>query len=278
MSLRPLFGDSFLIRSPIVCTRTILNKYQGTSFYTCRKASLTVEAALVVPFTIGFLAIILFLFRIVQTQAAVEEALFVTGQFIAVEGCVVDSEEVLFLSAKGVFVSTLNDNTVIKDYVEGGNLGITLLGSEFEGNEINLQASYKICFPISFFGNKGIWFTSRNRFVKWVGDASEDVEEEWVYITPNGTVYHATTSCRTLDLTVHEALVTEIEDIRGKDGQKFYPCSSCVERKETTAMVYYTDYGTLYHQNVSCSALKRTVIKIAFSQVQERRGCSYCYP
>lgn len=277
MSLRKI--DLYLknIGSPL-CTRNQFRHNQETSFCICQRASLTVEAAITIPLVTGFMVIILFFFRVLQVQAEVEEAVFFAGRAIAVESNMTNSKEELLLSAKGFLLSALEESQVVQDYVEGGSWGISLAKSEFQEKEILLQADYRMSLPISFFGRKEIELTSQNRFIKWIGDTTQGEEENWVYITPNGTVFHATPDCRTLDLSVQEALWSEIEKIRGKNGQKYYPCSGCIEKDRVLAIVYYTDYGTLYHQELSCSALKRTIIKIAREDVQERRECSYCYP
>lgn len=278
MSLRLCFLQNLFMCSPHLCTRSPSKRRSETSFCICEKASLTVEATIVVPFTIGFLAIFLFFFRVIQVQAEVEEALIFVGQSIAVEGHMLESEEQLFLWAKALLINTLEECATVEDYVEGGSLGILLFGSEFDGNEVVLRASYELRLPIAFFDIKSIRMHSQNRFVKWNGKTTDYEDEEWVYITPTGTVYHATPFCRTLDLTIKEALLVEINEIRGRNGQKYYPCSRCFVEGEKIWLVYYTEYGTFYHGQLSCSALKRTVIKIARSKVQERRGCSYCYP
>ena len=99
---------------------------------------------------------------------------------------------------------------------------------------------------------------------------------EYVYITPKGTVYHRTPSCRILDISVRKADLSQIEKERGKDGQKYYPCSRCGKETALDNTVYCTDYGTLYHTKVSCSALKRTVNKIKLDEIGERNPCSFC--
>ena len=277
MSLRCCLQKNIFMCSPHLCTRKRLKRNSEASFCTCEKASLTLEAAIVVPIAMGFLTIFLFFFRVIQVQAKVEEALIYVGQVLAVEGHILESEDQNYLLAKALLVSTLSKSEVVEDYVVGGSAGILLLGSEFDGNEIFLHANYEMRLPVSFFDVKSLHMYSQNSFVKWNGDIEINGEDEWVYITPTGTVYHATPSCRTLDLTIREGLLADMEEIRGANGQKYYLCEKCMEDEEIL-IVYYTDYGSLYHGKLSCSALKRTIIKVALSSVQERRGCSYCYP
>lgn len=268
----------FFWYSPVLCTRNKETKLQEASFCICQKASLTVETAVVFPLAAGFLIFILFFFRVLYVQAAVEEALVYAGRSVAVESNLLDDETALYLSAESLFKYALYQEENIERFVMGGVLGVSLLGSDASGKEIELQANYMVRLPIEFFDIKGIWLTSRNSFVKWKGDLYTGVEqEEWVYITETGSVYHRNTSCRSLDLNIHEEYYKDIDAARGKNGQKYYSCNKCIETIEDEQSVYFTDYGRLYHGKLSCSALKRTIEKILLSQIGERRPCSYCY-
>jgi len=255
-------------------TQTKMKKNQETSFCAWQRASMTIEASFIVPFMAGFLAIILFFFRVISVQAAVEEALIYAGRCVAVESCIVSSEEALFLSAESLFRMMVDENEIVNNYVENESWGISLLKSQFTDDEIRLCAEYSIKLPVSFFDIKRIHLLSVNCFQKWVGNKELGQEGEWVYITQKGTVYHTSMKCRTLDLSVKTALLSEISGYRGLDGQKYYPCACFKE--DDNQMVYYTDYGTLYHQSLKCSSLKRTVKKIHISQVGARHICSFC--
>lgn len=211
-------------------------------------------------------------------QAAVEEALVYVGRAVAVESSLVEDKAALFLSAEGLFFKELSQKTDIERFVSGGILGISLLGSDMSGKEVKLQADYMVKFPVSLFGTKGIWLTSKNAFVKWKGDLyTGEEQEKWVYITKTGTVYHKNTSCRSLDLNIKECSYHNIYDIRGKNGQRYYPCNKCLKGLNEIEKVYVTDYGALFHGKLSCSALKRTIERISFSKIGSRRPCSYCY-
>ncbi len=258
-------------------TRLQNTNSQGTSLCTCHKGSLTIEATIVIPLTAGFLACILFLFRILQVQTQVEEALIYTGRELAVESSIATSETTLLLSAEGLLLFALTENPHIERYVTNGVLGISLLESDFSGDTILLRASYGIKMPVAFFGLDQIEVSCQNCFRKWTGDASSGNEDgEWVFITPTGTVYHLTTSCQALDLSVQEVSKMDIENYRGANGQKYYSCSICGDIDYGVENVYCTDYGTVYHNNLLCRALTRTIEKVRISEVGERGLCSFC--
>lgn len=251
---------------------------QEASFCTYRKGSLTVEAAVIVPLITGFFLSILFFFRIFLVQIAVEEALFLVGRTIAVESCLVESDATLYISAEALLKSTLLEEENIERYVIGGVLGVSLLESEFVGKEIELTADYYVKVPFDIFGSRGIWLTSKNTFKKWMGDLYSGSEEgEWVYITETGTVYHKDTNCRSLDLHIQEGILSEMSQVRGSNGQRYYACGRCAGGLSDSEAVYYTDYGRLYHGALTCSALKRTILRVQLSLVGERPPCSFCY-
>lgn len=248
---------------------------QRASFCICNKASYTVEAAIVIPLLAAYLVLILFFFPVLQIQRSIEEALLYAGRKTAVESSIVESEVALLLSAEAYLHYAIKENPQIQRYIKYGERGISLLESEFEGEYLYLQADYIVKLPLSFLGISQFHLSNQCYFRKWIGDSYKD-EENYFYITSNSEVYHTSLSCRVLDLTIKECAAEEIGRLRGKDGQKYYECRQCEWKENNKERVYYTNYGKLYHNSLSCSALKRTVEKIKKEEVGERRLCSFC--
>ena len=239
---------------------------------------MTVEAAVVIPLAMAVFITIVFFFHVLSVQAKVEEALVYAGQIVAVESCLTDDEERLYLSAEVLVKNKLLKDKDIENYILGGVMGISLLNSELYGKDILLSATYIVEFPFSFFSEKGVWLASENTFSKWKGDLYTGTQEgEWVYITETGSVYHKNTSCRSLDLHIQQGVLKEVSTYRGANGQKYDPCEKCMKKEDLKQAVYFTDYGKVYHGKLSCSALKRTISKILLSKVGERKACSFCY-
>ena len=277
MTLWNFFKSDKMMQSPQNSMHKILIQCQRASFCTCKKASYTLEAAVVIPLLAGYLVTILFFFTILDIQCAVDEALFFAGRKTAVESSVVDSEEVLFLSAEAYMCYALKDNSQIQKYVPHGVLGISLFDSRISGEYIWLKADYVVELPISFLGINRVNLSSQNCFRKWTGDRQMEDAGEYVYVTKTGQVYHASLSCRVIDLSIQSASLGVIPALRGKNGQKYYECSRCKWKDDKKERVYYTDYGELYHKDIACSALKRTVEKIRLEDINGRRPCSFCY-
>ena len=275
---------NFLIRRNIIIlpiARIKIHKStdKETSSYICHKASITLEVAVVLPFLTGFLVSILFFFHVIHIQAVMEEALLYAGRKTAVESSVVEEELLLYASARGFLAYALKDEPMIERYIENGDFGIVLVSPNLDEVGFTLCAYYKVRFPIPFFGIDGVPMWNQGEFRKWIGDSpnNEGDDAEWVYVTQTGEVYHSNNACQVLQIRLHQTQVAEIEGLRGENGQKYYACPRCVAENVENETIYYTDYGTLYHGNINCGYIKRSIEKIPYSEIGKRRPCSYCY-
>lgn len=242
-----------------------------------RKASYTLEAVVVFPLVAVFLVMILFLFRVIQVERDIQVALYQTGRKVAVQQSLGYGEVAEFALAQYYFQQEIKENEYIQDYVKGQNLGIVLLCDREETEYIHLKASYTVEFPISLFSWDGLSMTAQCKQHYWNGrKISEEEGEEYVYITPEGEVYHLTDQCSYLDLSIYRTEIEEISVLRNLYGQKYYSCERCADKNENAEFVYVTYYGTAYHTSLDCSALKRTVQKVLKSEVSDRRICSKC--
>ena len=279
MSLWILFQSDQHKQFPQNRMQIIPTQIQRTSFCICNSASYTLEAAVVIPLLAGYLVTILFFFTVLDIQCEVKEALLYAGRKTAVESSVVESEELLFVSAEASMLYVLKESEQIEKYVENGMWGISLLGSRIASDYILLKADYTIKLPISIFEIGQINVSSQHVFKRWTGDKKleEDEDDAYVYVTPTGEVYHGKLTCRVINLSVKQTTIDRISSLRGKNGQKYYECSRCEWGDSKKERVYYTDYGELYHKNIACNAIKRTVEKIPIEDIGSRRPCSFCY-
>ena len=70
-------------------------------------------------------------------------------------------------------------------------------------------------------------------------------------------------------------LEEDVKEKRNETGEQYLPCEYCKSDGMTT-IVYITSYGNRYHTTAKCQGLKRTVIKIPFSQIEEETPCKKC--
>lgn len=236
--------------------------------------SLTVEAALVFPIFLFMLLAFLFFFRVLQVQQIMEEALAVAGSRTSLE---VSGEEedsqILYASALAYFNVELTSQGLPAKFISGGRVGISFQESDFEGEYIDLFINYKLKLPTGFFGKREIPIVQRVRMKKWNGyhgDGAEAGEGEWVYITPNGSVYHRSRECTHLRLSISSIPAQSVSD------SSYSPCELCGKSSNSGGLLYITNQGRRYHSRLSCSGLKRTVYMIRLSKAGNRNGCQRC--
>ena len=175
-------------------------------------------------------------------------------------------------------------------FLENGAAGLSLSGSTLHGRELDLVLTYRVrcLLPFPFALHYKVVQRSCRRL--WIGtvrtapeeeggeEASSEAEEQMVYVTAAGTVYHRTKYCRSLDIKVLAVDFSEIGPLRNNYGGKYYPCERCALRSGVQeGTVYLTREGDRYHIKRDCPSLKRTLIELSISEAQEKyRACRFC--
>lgn len=253
------------------------SKNKEASSCTCMRGSLTLEASVVFPFVTAFLITFLFLFRILQIEMAVEEALVYAGRMTAVEYSAVDNQALGLATAEVLFQKELKQYPVVKKFVKGGTAGVSLLKSKFDGDYVELRAEYKVKIPVPLFQLKDLAFIQRSHNRKWIGKTIEGEDfDAYVYVTKNGSVYHTSSGCHYIDLSIKAVEYSHVTELRNLNGGKYSPCGCMLTKYHSGGIVYITNYGTNYHGSLSCSGLKRTVQMIKKSEVNGLPLCSKC--
>ena len=180
-------------------------------------AVFTLEAAVVMPVLACFFVSVLFFFRIMQIQLEVQRALDDTGRKLAVCATTVSSDGAALPGmAEALLLREMADRTEAETYITGGKFGISLIGSDFSGEEITLRAAYHIRLPIRIFWLWDFAMEQRADCRKWTGwsAAEGSDEDQWVYVTQTGTVYHREYSCTHLELSIRSVAEAEIAALR----------------------------------------------------------------
>lgn len=173
--------------------------------------------------------------------------------------------------------------------IKNGFFGVnTYLSSYMEEEDtIDIILSYNIKLPLLFFDLDNIQMVQRVRLRGWSGhkvsvknaviENPEDNEDK-VFITEKGTVYHLTKECTHLKLSITEVEIELVETLRNDSGGKYKKCLVCGGSGKSTEndSVYVTNTGDRYHWNLDCSGLKRTIIAIPLSEVGGRSLCKRC--
>ena len=265
---------------------------RNVSLFPSYKGSITVEAAIVLPLFLFFCIQIISIISLFQLHSALQAALHQETSRLALQaygldmiGMDMDTSSVHF--AEDIYLRSRVIERAGKGYLDrsliaGGSSGIHISYSEKEeGQEtIDVILSYQVEPFIKLLGFPGFIIKNRCRMKAWTGYAlketglSDETEEELVYITETGTVYHKSRNCTHLALSVHAVETKCVETLRNEDGAKYYPCERCGENAGST--VFLTNQGNRYHTNLGCNGLKRTVYTVPISQAGGRAACSRC--
>ena len=232
-------------------------------------ASLTVEAALVFPLILFAFCGILFFFRVLHTSLDTKGALAAAASRLALE--LTGEKEA---GARGLlyFGQELKEKGASTQWIAGGITGIRWLGTQTSGEDVILCIQYDCRLPVALFGIRKIPVSQQVKIRKWIGAGQgapgDGGEENWVYITPSGSVYHTSRECTHLQLSVRTASETQAK-------AEYTPCQRCGSK--LSGLCYYvTDEGERYHTTLRCSGLKRTVYLVRLSEAAGYGGCSRC--
>ncbi len=162
----------------------------------------------------------------------------------------------------------------------GKNLAMLAHSADMGGDLVYLTKEQSISPFVKEIAFKGGATAATVYIRKWTGYdvMSTDVgreEEEYVYITESGVVYHRSRNCSHLKVSISVVNYTEVSQTRNYYGQKYKPCEKCANGK-STGLIFITDKGDKYHNSASCSGLKRTIQTVPLSKVGARGPCSLC--
>lgn len=244
-------------------------------------ASFTVEAAFVLPLFLFAILVMLGLFASLQVQSCMAQALQYSARKAAVSYTEHDAADqgTGLIGARRMAVGYFRDHGGWTDMIAGGMAGVSFLGSDLSGDYVSLQASYRVRLPVSVWGIRSLPVTQCVCARKWIGatenaDGSGEDGDGYVYVTEYGTVYHTSTACPYLDLSIHAVTASGVKTMRNLDGGKYYACS-CYKKGDGN-MVYITDYGTEYHSRLSCSHLTRTIHRVQAGETGTLHACPKC--
>lgn len=255
------------------------------------RGSATVEAAIVMPLFIYAVAAVIYMMQIMMIKQDMNTAMYNTvrtmSKYSYVYNKLSDSDkEVSAITAYGTLLSYLGVDYAKNNHIVGGNAGIVMLGTKVLGKDadISVKVTYSVKNPLDVFGIGIVPITQTYSVQGWVGDEGvsselkDSKEEKAVYITLYGEVYHTNEDCAYIELSVVSILASGLYEARNLGGGKFYACELCMDnvKLQAASEVYITEYGDRYHSSRECSGIKRTIIKVPLSKVEERQLCKKC--
>ena len=156
------------------------------------------------------------------------------------------------------------------------------LGEDAAQPYVDLTETVRYRIPFLPFGLPDVEFVCRARVHAWVGRLEADPAEgsgtapELVYVTENGSVYHTTSRCTHLSLSIRQLPALLAENARNQQGDRYRACEKCVGDGEKNSLLFVTEQGDCYHNSLECSGLKRSVRLEEASSLEGIPLCSRC--
>ena len=219
-------------------------------FTSCKKyhASMTVEAAVVLPLFM-FLAIALLMpMRFLDTERKIKTTMEKIG------------EE---LSLTAYMEETTEDEEIFLEYTYRKEIPFFSVASGGIKTEIAVKRRGWIGFDGKIRGEKSDY-----------GD--EENSEEMVYVGKGMGRYHIDRNCHYISNVYQAVSVDEAKKMKDADGHRFTACGTCKDTIGKSGTVYVTPGGRNYHGKTDCSAMVSYVRKVPISEVHYLGACSYC--
>ncbi len=260
-----------------------------SGIFSRRRGSLTVETAVVLPLFMFAMVSLMSFCEVIRGSDIVAAVLHQNARKMAVYAYAADKTGIV-----SHLPSALSGIAMSYTYVDGqvqdklGDAGVkdrsvSYLGSKvMEDDIIDFVAVREVRLPFDLWGIGTFSVADRARVHAFTGydPAGRNVEEgeddeELVYITPTGSVYHSSRNCPHLKVTPRLVQAGALEGARNSQGGKYYPCEYC--RKVQGVSTYYvTDYGDRYHTTLNCQGMKRDVRLVPVSEAEGRSPCKTC--
>ena len=148
------------------------------------------------------------------------------------------------------------------------------------GDVVKIEKTIPVNPIVELIGFNGSTAVAEANIRKWTGydvlNVANGIEdEEYVYITESGTVYHRSRDCSHLKISIRVVPLEDVVNERNRHGNKYYKCERCGSYG-SSGVVFVTNDGSKYHTSASCSGLKRTIYVVKITETGGRGPCSSC--
>lgn len=188
-----------------------------------------------------------------------------------------------------LFSHTYVKDKVVKylgeDYLDSsplvyGTNGLNFMHSSFMNDDcIDIIVTYQVKPKITIFPTSYLRMVNRCYVRAWTGyDFAQDSIEtstNYVYVTENGTVWHASQTCTYIKLSIRQELTSNLGFNTNKYGEKYEECNIC-NGLAKGIYVFVTDTGIKYHTIIDCSGIKRSIKQIEWTEHLPYTPCSRC--
>lgn len=243
-----------------------------------KKGVITVEAALAVPLFFFAALALFYMIEVMTIRTSIRSGMQYAAKQAASESYV--RKWITPGSLEADIVDAVGGERLERSIVVDGSSGISCEESRMSVTTgiLELRISYQVRLPIPVFAAPPVPMKESMQMKGWNGYVRAGFrgqEDDTVYITENGMVYHRDYHCNYLELSIHMVSSGETEGLRNENQEKYHACERCVHGG-AAGQVYLTDYGNRYHNSLNCSGLKRTIYAVPLSEAAGKGACSKC--
>lgn len=253
-------------------------KFKRTSLcLSGRKGSVTVEAALAVPLFFFAVLALFYMMEVMSVRTSIRTGMQYAAKAAAEETYI--KPMVTPGSLESDIVEAIGAERLERSIVVDGSGGLHCQKSRMSAATgiLELHVNYQIRLPIPTFAVPPVNMEESLRIKGWNGyirAGFRGQDEETVYITETGMVYHRDYHCTYLELSIRAVPASQVDGLRNENQGKYHACEIC--GGAGSGEVYITDYGNRYHTSLGCGGLKRTVYAIPLSEAAGKGACSKC--
>ncbi len=299
---RPVQG--LIFKKYALFVKQELHSMEGASprtFFSKRwRASLTVEASLVLPLFLLFFLTLGSGMEMLRLHGRMEVAFWRIGRETCLYGTVLREfrQQGTKLSGQAgsqmqQSLATVGNLTFSYGYVKGrveealgkeylesapiGKEGLFYLGGTIINQDdlVGFQVSYPVEPRWSFPGFRSFWMENHYYGRVWTGFELPETDRGLYYLTENAEVYHLDLNCSHLKLSPEAVSKEVLSSARNAKGSFYRACSIC-KQETIPAQVWISPEGACFHYRRDCSGLKRTIRTVTWKEAKDYRPCSRC--
>ncbi|MCI9369696.1 MAG: pilus assembly protein [Lachnospiraceae bacterium] len=283
-STLPVSMHVFITRPVQSRERTILNASSV-------RASLTVEAALILPFFVLALLSLIYLINIMALYTTLQIRLEETARKINssayiysnLETSLPDSNIIASEIIRSLFMSQDIKKSCRISHIKNGENGIFFYHSKIDkADTADIVITYYISVPFISKFNLDIPVAQRCSFKLFTGNHNiydNNNKDSIVYMTAHGTVYHTNKYCSYLIKYAEILDKVSLFEYETASHRKFSLCSACEKNfsAQNTPVIYISKTGSVYHYSRDCYYLTSHIYECYFKDIEKHYAlCSRC--
>ena len=276
---------------------------EGTSprsfFFKYVRASMTVEAALVLPLFLLFFLCLGSGMEIMRFHGRLTMALWNVGRETCLYGMALEEfkgqgtvqkkqdpkeiwEVVGNLAFSQAYVRGRVEEELGKKYLEEAPVSNGAGGLHYwKGSILNpddlveIIVGYEACPKWKVQGFKTFWMENHYYGRLWTGYDLSEAEHALYYLAENAEVYHRSAECSHIKLNPVEMATVMLAEARNSGGSRYKACSICA-KGVMPEKIWVSSEGDCYHYRRDCYGLKRTIRAVTWEEAKKYRPCSRC--